>query len=215
MSAPIKFYYDLMSQPSRALYIFLKSTKIPFDEFPIALRKGKFHFLHDGTYVHLIYSILLFRLFLYFFKGIHLTDEFRDNVNRFKKVPAIVDNGYQLSESVAIFRYLASRNKIDDHWYPKNDKVRGRIDEYLEWQHVNTRQTCMQYFILSYLKPLTIGPSADDAHIIATAEKQMNSILDLFENLWLRPGCFISGTNQLSFADVLAACELEQPSINE
>lgn len=154
-------------------------------------------------------------LFFHLFKGIHLTDEFRDNVNRFKKVPAIVDNGYQLSESVAIFRYLVGRNKIDDHWYPKNDKVRGRIDEYLEWQHVNTRQTCMQYFILSYLKPRTIGPSAEDAHIIATAEKQMNSTLDLIENLWLRPGCFISGTNQLSFADVLAACELEQTSRRE
>lgn len=42
MSAPIKFYYDLLSQPSRALYIFLKLTKIPVDEHPVALRKGKF-----------------------------------------------------------------------------------------------------------------------------------------------------------------------------
>lgn len=142
----------------------------------------------------------------------HLTDEFRDNVNRFKKVPAIVDNGFQLSESVAIFRYLAGRNKIDDHWYPKNDQVRGRIDEYLEWQHYNTRQTCAQYFMLSYMKPRTIGPSAGDAQIVASAETQMNQTLDMIENLWLRPGHFISGTNQLSFADVLAACEIEQPS---
>lgn len=41
MSAPIKFYYDLLSQPARALYIFIKLNKIPVDEFPIALRKGK------------------------------------------------------------------------------------------------------------------------------------------------------------------------------
>lgn len=144
--------------------------------------------------------------------GVHLTDEFRDNVNRFKKVPAIVDNGFQLSESVAIFRYLASRNKIDDQWYPKNDQIRGRIDEYLEWQHVNTRQTCSQYFILKYLKPRTIGSSPEDVHVIASAEKQMSKTLDKIENLWLKPGRFISGTNQLSFADLLAAAELEQPS---
>lgn len=146
------------------------------------------------------------------FAGVHLTDEFRDNVNRFKKVPAIVDNGFQLSESVAIFRYLASRNQIDDHWYPKNDQVRARIDEYLEWQHYHTRQTCAQYFMLRYMKPRTVGPSPGDAQIVASAETQMNQALDKIENLWLRPGCFISGTNQLSFADVLAACEIEQPS---
>lgn len=41
--APMKFYYDLMSQPSRALYIFLRTAKIPFDDHPIALRKGLTH----------------------------------------------------------------------------------------------------------------------------------------------------------------------------
>lgn len=133
-------------------------------------------------------------------------------MNRFKKVPAINDNGFQLSESVAIFRYLTSQHNIDDHWYPKDPKVRGRIDEYLEWQHVNTRQTCAQYFILTYLKPRTIGKSPGDAQVVASAEKQMIEVLDLIENLWLKPGHFISGTNKLSFADVLAACEIDQTS---
>lgn len=40
MTAPFKFYYDLLSQPSRALYIFIKNSKILCEEFPIALRKG-------------------------------------------------------------------------------------------------------------------------------------------------------------------------------
>ena len=39
--APLKLYYDLMSQPSRAVYIFLKVNNIAFEEKPIALRKGK------------------------------------------------------------------------------------------------------------------------------------------------------------------------------
>ncbi|XP_031626520.1 glutathione S-transferase theta-1-like [Contarinia nasturtii] len=184
MSAPIKFYYDLLSQPSRALYIFLKQTKIPVDEHPIALRKG-----------------------------VHLTDEYRDTVNRFKKVPAIVDNSFQLSESIAIFRYLTSQYEVDDQWYPKNNHVRARIDEYLEWQHYHTRQTCAQYWMLKYMKPRTIGPSPGDAQIVASAEAQMEKTLDMIENLWLRPGSFISGTNQISFADILAACEIEQPTM--
>lgn len=48
MAAPIKFYYDLLSQPSRALYIFLKSNKIPFEDYQIALRKGKRSFQLSG-----------------------------------------------------------------------------------------------------------------------------------------------------------------------
>lgn len=36
----LKYYFDLMSQPSRALYVILKLTKIPFEPCPVALRKG-------------------------------------------------------------------------------------------------------------------------------------------------------------------------------
>lgn len=34
-----------MSQPSRALYIFLKLSKIPTDFHPIALRSGMFYII--------------------------------------------------------------------------------------------------------------------------------------------------------------------------
>jgi glutathione S-transferase len=71
----MKFYFDLMSQPSRALYIFFKLNKIPVEYVPVALRKSE-----------------------------HMNDEFKE-VNRFQKVPCIIDNdGFKLSESVAIFR---------------------------------------------------------------------------------------------------------------
>ena len=37
----LKLYFDFLSQPSRALYIFLKINKIPFEACQVALRKGK------------------------------------------------------------------------------------------------------------------------------------------------------------------------------
>lgn len=37
----LKFYYDLMSQPSRALYILLKTSKCDFESKEIRLAKGK------------------------------------------------------------------------------------------------------------------------------------------------------------------------------
>lgn len=73
----MKFYYDLMSQPSRALYIFFKLNQVPIEFVPVALRKGE-----------------------------HLNDDFKA-INRFQKVPCIVDDdGWKLAETVAIFRLV-------------------------------------------------------------------------------------------------------------
>jgi glutathione S-transferase len=36
----LKVYYDSMSQPSRAVLIFLKLNKIPFEDKPVALMSG-------------------------------------------------------------------------------------------------------------------------------------------------------------------------------
>ncbi|UJR37531.1 hypothetical protein I4U23_030233 [Adineta vaga] len=81
---PLAFYYDLMSQPCRALYIFLKMTDIPFESKEIALRKLE-----------------------------HQSDEFSE-INPFKKVPVIGDSGFLLTESVAIFMYLCDKyEKLD------------------------------------------------------------------------------------------------------
>lgn len=42
MAQSIKLYYDLLSQPARALYMFLSLNKIPFERFPVSIQKGKF-----------------------------------------------------------------------------------------------------------------------------------------------------------------------------
>lgn len=43
MAQGIKFYYDLLSQPSRALWIALKMSKAPVEYCPVALRKREYH----------------------------------------------------------------------------------------------------------------------------------------------------------------------------
>lgn len=70
----MKYYYDILSQPSRALYMFMKLNKIPFEPVVVKLARGQ-----------------------------HMKESFRE-VNRFQKVPCIDDNGFKLAESVAIFR---------------------------------------------------------------------------------------------------------------
>lgn len=41
MSKPLKFYYDLMSQPARALYMFLKLNQIPHEQCIVSIGKGE------------------------------------------------------------------------------------------------------------------------------------------------------------------------------
>lgn len=108
---------------------------------------------------------------------------------------------------------MDTNQNIAEHWYPKDIRSRALVDEYLEWQHNNTRMTCAMYFQSKWLIPLMSGkpPVEDRVRLFKT---HMEKTLDLLENTWLesteKP--FLTST-EISFADILAACELEQPRI--
>ncbi|KAG5668174.1 hypothetical protein PVAND_016124 [Polypedilum vanderplanki] len=174
----MKFYYHLLSQPSRALYIFLKLNNITAEFIIIDFPNGD-----------------------------HLTDEFKE-INRFQKVPCIVDDdGWKLAESIAILRYLMSKYKnIPDHFYPSDIRARAAVDEYLEWQHINTRFGCGVYFQLRK----KIGPFAVlSEEALPIFKFLMESTLEAIETLWLRGKKFLC-SDEISFADIIAACEIEQ-----
>lgn len=42
-------------------------------------------------------------------------------------------------------------------------------------------------------------------------QKRMDDALDLMEDVWLKNGQYLTG-NKITVADILAACEIEQPS---
>lgn len=182
----MKFYFDLLSQPSRSLFIFMKLNEIPFEPMVTKLSRGQ-----------------------------HLSNAYKE-VNRFKMVPCIIsDDGLKLSETVAIFRYLVASNpdKVADYWYPKDLKERAKVDEYLEWQHTNTRSGCAGYVRTKYLEP-TISWKGPSKEKIEEAKTKMEAALDLIENIWLSdPSKSFLATKEISFADVLAASEIEAPRI--
>ncbi|KAL1376176.1 hypothetical protein pipiens_004474 [Culex pipiens pipiens] len=181
-SRALKYYYDLLSQPSRALYILLEQSKIPYERCPVALRKLE-----------------------------NRTTEFKETINRFGKVPCIVHGDFKLAENVAILRYLSREvPDLPDFWYPRENLARARVDEYLEWQHTTIRAQCAQYFLYVWMTPL-LGMELDPAKV-ERLRKNMADGLDLFQRVWLEDGkkAFVAGES-LSYADVLAACEIEQP----
>ncbi|XP_058798019.1 uncharacterized protein LOC131668137 [Phymastichus coffea] len=177
----LKLYFDLMSQPSRALYIFLKKNHIQFEQKLVNLGKGE-----------------------------HLQPEF-EKINPMKKVPVIEHKGLHLTESVAILRYLCREFRVDDHWYPKDSQAQARVDEYLEWQHLNTRLHCASYFWIKYLLPKMQG-EPPKPNKVAQYEERMIECLDQIEKVWLYDKMFLAGY-QITIADLLGACEIEQTRI--
>lgn len=138
-----------------------------------------------------------------------MTESFGRDVNRFHKVPAINDNGFKLSESVAIFHYLGRMQIIPERWYPsKNFKALVRIGEYLEWQQNNLVIVAGQMFKKLWLEPLVTGkePKTDQAEFY---KKSLNRTLDDLETIWLKDSKFITG-GEITFADLMAVSMLEQ-----
>ncbi|KAJ2949292.1 hypothetical protein O0L34_g6241 [Tuta absoluta] len=116
-----KLYYDFMSQPSRAVYILLKTAKCNFEPKYIDVRKGE-----------------------------HLSEAYTQ-INRFNKVPVIDHNGFILTESVAIMNYLSREGIIPEYLFPKDSKHRARVEEYMEWQHVGFRFPLAWHFRVKVL----------------------------------------------------------------
>uniref|UniRef100_A0A0A9XBW2 glutathione transferase n=1 Tax=Lygus hesperus TaxID=30085 RepID=A0A0A9XBW2_LYGHE len=177
-ATPIKLYIDTMSQPCRALDIFLKINKLPYE--PINVSLGKFE---------------------------HMTEEF-EKLNPFKKVPVMDEGGFILTESVAIFRHLCRKYKVAENWYPKDDVKRARVDEYLEWQHIGVRAPCALYVWAVFFTP-TITGQASSPRQVESRKNSMIKACDDLNDVWLKDKPFVAG-QEISFADLLAACEVEE-----
>ncbi|CAG9860580.1 unnamed protein product [Phyllotreta striolata] len=161
----LKLYYDLLSQPSRSLYILLKLSKIPFEQCLVSLAKGE-----------------------------QLTKEFAETKSIFQKIPFIHDGDFRLNESVAIVRYLSRQYTLDDKWYPKESKKQAKADEFLEWNHSNVRLNCSTYFIVKWRNPLISGKQPSEDRIKSLTKYMEKSLTD-FENIFLTNGPYILGDN--------------------
>lgn len=140
----LKLYLDRLSQPCRAIEIFLKVNKINYT--PVTINLGK---------------------------GMNRTPEYK-KINPFKVVPTIEHNGNLIIESIAILRYLCREYRVDDHWYPKDSLQQARIDEYLEWHHTGTRGKAVHLVWLQVLGPMLLGQTSDEKTIEAARKNTLH-----------------------------------------
>ncbi|KAL0371827.1 UNVERIFIED_CONTAM: Glutathione S-transferase T1 [Sesamum calycinum] len=176
----LKLYADRLSPPSRAVLIFCKANGIEFEEVSIELGKLQ-----------------------------HRSPEYAE-INPMKQVPAIVHGDFKLSESHAIFIYLASAfSGVADHWYPADVHKRAKIHSVLDWHHSNLRRGSVGYHFntsIALAFGLPLDPKA-----AAEGEKLLSASLATIESLWLEgDGPFLLGNSQPSIADLALVCEIIQ-----
>ncbi|MFT7808451.1 glutathione S-transferase theta-1-like [Arapaima gigas] len=175
----LEVHVDLLSQPCRALLMFLTHNRIPHTVRTVALRKGE-----------------------------HKTAEFTE-LNPMQKVPVMVDRGFVLTESDAILKYLATKYKVAEHWYPRDPERRARVDEYTAWHHTNIRPHAAKVFLLEVLVPRMSGQPVDQLKL-ERALGQLGETLDKLETMFLKRQPFLCG-DDVTLADLLAVCEIMQP----
>uniref|UniRef100_A0A8I5N5W9 glutathione transferase n=1 Tax=Papio anubis TaxID=9555 RepID=A0A8I5N5W9_PAPAN len=140
--------------------------------------------------------------------GQHLSDAFAQ-VNPLKKVPALKDGDFTLTESVAILLYLTRKYKVPDYWYPQDLQARARVDEYLAWQHTTLRRSCLRALWHKVMFPVFLGEPVSPQTLAATlAELDVN--LQLLEDKFLQNKAFLTGPH-ISLADLVAITELMHP----
>lgn len=110
--------------------------------------------------------------------------EFYVEINVFGRVPAIVDNGFHLSESLAILRYLVARESIRDgavaKWYPEGLQERASVDQWVEYV---SHHACRPFLDLAWAR--TLAPRygfAVQPGIEASAMKKLERELPILED---------------------------------
>ncbi|RDD46542.1 Glutathione S-transferase theta-1 [Trichoplax sp. H2] len=196
----VLFYVDPVSEPCRSVQMFLDATNIPYEAKIINLLTAE-----------------------------HRTDEYKA-INPTQTVPAIAHGDLKLFESlhylwlsklkklhffglpvsVAILIYLTDKFSTPDHWYPSDLKKRAKINEYLQWHHMNTRWkggllVMLKFVFLPMFLKVEVSEEEQNAAITALKET-----LDVFEKCFLKDNKFIAG-DEISIADLMAIGELIAP----
>ncbi|KAI4881817.1 hypothetical protein NFI96_031874 [Prochilodus magdalenae] len=205
-SGQLKVHLDLLSQPCRALLIFLKFNKIPHTVRTVALRRGEVYQPHIRRRFAVLRQLEV-KVELVS-AGEQRSAEFT-RLNPMQKVPVIEHNGFILTESDAILKYLATVYNVPEYWYPRDPLRRARVDEYTAWHHMNTRLHTAKVFIMEVLMPKMMGRPADPLKLEKALE-ELEQTLEKLEEMFLKRQAFLCG-DDISIADLLAICELMQP----
>ena len=129
------------------------------------------------------------------------------SINPFGTIPTIVHDGYSVWESAAIVPYLADAYNIDNQWYPKDIKIRGRINAYLHSHHQGTRDPLLGYLRAKVVNPIRFSAPQLTPETEAPFIEKLN---EFYERLaWtLKETGYVARTAGPTIADIFVHSEM-------
>lgn len=179
MSEILHIHGHPLSQPARSIFIFCKLSGIP-NEFHIVDLLKREHLAKDFTWI-----------------------------NPNQEVPAILHGTYNLWESPAIITYIADTFAIDNQWYPKDIKVRGRINAYFHWHHQGCREPIGGYLFKKIFRPKIYGAPELDPETEGHLREKLEGFFETFKWILSDTG-YAARTDQATIADVFAYSEIAE-----
>jgi glutathione S-transferase len=145
------------------------------------------------------------------FKGAHMQPDFA-KVNPSRQVPVLDDDGFTLSESSAILKYLA--DKIGSPAYPKDLKKRAKVNEMMDWFNTGLYRDFGYGFIYAQVFPhqKREGEAAQAAQLAFAREKAKTWLKILDESLIGPKKKFLCG-DEVTIADYFGGCLLNAGEI--
>ncbi len=122
------------------------------------------------------------------------TPEFKA-LNPNAKVPVMEEDGFILSESHAILRYLAARHGPE--WYPADLQARAICDQWLDWMVIEFQEPVRKLFFSLHVNP---GSNTEQ---VPQAEAQAARAANILEGQLHATGAYIAGP-----APTIADCSI-------
>jgi glutathione S-transferase len=170
----MKLYMHPVSMTSRPVRLFIAEHNIPVDEQVVDLMKGE-HYQPPFT-----------------------------TLNPNRQVPVLEDEGFRLTESSAILKYLA--DKVSSPAYPRDLKQRAKVNEMMDWLNTQFYREYGYGFIYPQIFPQHKRPSdtAQQACLEWSKERAANW-LKILDQHWLGPRANYLCGEKISIADYLGA----------
>ncbi len=170
----MKLYMHPVSMTSRPVRLFIAENNIRVDEIVVDLMKGE-----------------------------HCQPPFT-TINPNKQVPVLDDDGFRLTESSAILKYLA--DKIGSPAYPKDLKQRAKVNEMMDWLNTQFYREYGYGFVYPQIFANNKRPTdaAQQACLEWSRERAQNW-LKVLDQHWLGPRANYLCGERISIADYLGA----------
>jgi glutathione S-transferase len=139
--------------------------------------------------------------------GEHIQEPYSRDINPSKQVPTLDDDGFLLTESSAILKYLA--DKIDSPAYPRELKVRARVNEAMDWFNTGFYREYGYHLVYPQVYPHHVRNPEDANRVtVEWGKEQSKHWLAVLDKHFLGGGKEYVCGDDLTLADYLGAAYL-------